>query len=253
MEFRNLIVEIEGSIAILKINRPQVLNAMNPETILELEKAVHKLNENPKVKVVIITGEGKAFVAGSDIPELTKMNPIKAREYSELGKRVLNYIENMGKPVIASINGYALGSGCELAMACDIRIASEEAKIGQPEVKLGLIPGHAGTQRLVRLVGLGKAKELIFTGDMITAEEAKEIGLVNKVVPAAELMEESKKLAKKIASVGRTAVKLAKLTINKSFIDFGGAYESETFAICFSTAEAKEGMQAFIEKRKPNW
>ena len=253
MEFKNLVVEIEDSIAILKINRPQVLNAMNPETILELEKAIHELNENSKVRVVIITGEGKAFVAGSDISELVKMDPIKAREYSELGKRVLNYIENMGKPVIASINGYALGSGCELAMACDIRIAAEGAKIGQPEVKLGLIPGHAGTQRLARLVGLGKAKELIFTGDMITADEAKEIGLVNKVVPSEKLLEESKELAKRIASVGRTAVKLAKLAINKSFIDFGGAYECETFAICFSTAEAKEGMRAFLEKRKPKW
>jgi enoyl-CoA hydratase len=253
MTFKNLLIEIEDSIAILKINRPKVLNAMNPETILELEKAVHELNENPKVKVIIITGEGKAFVSGSDISRLAGMDPIKAREYSELGHRVLDYIENMGKPVIASINGYALGSGCELAMACDIRIASAEAKLGQPETKLGLIPGHAGTQRLARLVGLGKAKELIFTGDMITAEEAKKIGLVNKIVPTEELMEESKKLAKKIASVGTTAVKLAKSTINKSFIDVGNAYESETFAICFSTDEAKEGMQAFLEKRKPKW
>jgi len=253
MEFKNLVVEVEDSIAILKINRPQVLNAMNPETILELEKAVHELNENSKVRVVIITGEGKAFAAGSDISELVKLDPIKAREYSELGHRVLNYIENMGKPVIAAINGYALGSGCELAMACDIRIAAEGARIGQPEVRLGLIPGHAGTQRLARLVGLGKAKELIFTGDTVAADEAKEIGLVNKVVPPEELLEESKNLAKRIASVGRTAVKLAKHTINKSFVDFGSAYESETFAICFSTAEAKEGMRAFLEKRKPNW
>ncbi len=253
MKYKNLIIDIEDRIAVLKINRPEVMNAMNPETILEFEQALHDLNDNLDVRVIIVTGEGKSFVSGSDISELAKMDSIKAREYSQFGKRVLNYLENMEKPVIAAINGYALGSGCELALACDIRIASERAKFGQPEVKLGLIPGHAGTQRLARIVGLGKAKELIFTGDLINANEAKEIGLVNKVVPQDNLLDEAKGLAKKILSGGPIAMRLAKSAINKSFIDPGSAYESEAFGICFSTPEAKEGMQAFLEKRKPKW
>lgn len=253
MAYKNLIVEIEDKIAVVKINRPEVMNAMNPETILEFERALHELSDNPDVRVVIVTGEGKSFVSGSDISQLAKMDSIKAREYSQFGQRVLNYLETMEKPVIAAINGYALGSGCELAMACDIRIASERAKFGQPEVKLGLIPGHAGTQRLARIVGLGKAKELIFTGDLIDADEAKAIELVNKVVPPDNLLDEARGMAKKILSGGPTAVKLAKSAINKSFIDPGSAYESEAFGICFSTLEAKEGMQAFLEKRKPNW
>ncbi|MDI6840556.1 MAG: enoyl-CoA hydratase-related protein [bacterium] len=253
MGYKNLVVEIGDKIAVVKINRPQVLNAMNPETILEFESSLHELNDNPNVGVIIVTGEGKSFVSGSDIAELSKMDSIKAREYSQLGQRVLNKIEGMAKPVIAAINGYALGSGCELAMACDVRVASDMAKFGQPEVKLGLIPGHAGTQRLARIVGLGKAKELVFTGDIIDANEAYRIGLVNKVVPAANLLDEAKSLAKKMLSVGPIALKLAKSAINKSFIDTGSAYESEAFGICFSTDEAKEGMKAFIEKRKPNW
>ncbi len=253
MKYNNLIVETEDGIAIVKINRPKVLNAVNKETLLELENAMHELNEDTKIRVIIITGEGKSFISGSDISRLKEFGPLEAREYSKLGHRVLDYIENMSKPVIAAINGYALGSGCELAMACDIRIAAENAKIGQPEVKLGVIPGHAGTQRLPKLVGIAKAKELIFTGDMITAQEAKDIGLVNKVVPPDKLMDDAKALAKKIISVGKNAVSLAKSAINKAFTDAGNAYEQEAFAVCFALDESKEGISAFLEKRKPNW
>ena len=180
----------------------------------------------------------------------------KREEYSQLGQRVLNYIENMEKPVIAAVNGFALGSGCELAMACDIRIASDKAKFGQPELKLGVIPGHAGTQRLVRLVGLGKAKELIFTGDIIDAQEALRIGLINKVVPPEELMNEVHKVAQKMLEMGPIAMKLAKTVINRGFdsnFTTASSYESEAFSICFSTSESKEGIQAFLEKRKPKW
>lgn len=256
MEYKYLLVEIKDGIAITKINRPNVLNAVDDDTILELELAMQTLNKDSSVKVIIITGEGKSFVSGSDIANLAKKDSIKAREYSQLGQRVLNYIENMEKPVIAAVNGFALGSGCELAMACDIRIASDKAKFGQPEVKLGVIPGHAGTQRLVRLVGLGKAKELIFTADIIDAQEALRIGLVNKVVAPEELMNEAIKVAQKIAAVGPIAVKLAKTVLNRGFdsnFTTASSYESEAFAICFSTAESKEGIQAFLEKRAPKW
>lgn len=253
MEFKNLIVEIEEKIGIIKINRPQKLNAIDPETLREFESAIKKLNENEEVRVLIITGEGKAFVSGSDISELSKMNPMEARAYSEMGHRILYYIENMEKPVIAAINGFALGTGCEIALACDIRIASTNAKFGQPEVKLGIIPGHGGTQRLAKIVGMGKAKELVLTGDIIDANTALSIGLVSKVVEQEKLIEEAKNLAKKLISVGKNAVKLAKSAINKSFTDIGIQYEQEVFGLCFSTDEAREGMQAFIEKRKPNW
>jgi enoyl-CoA hydratase len=185
------------------------------------------------------------------------MDSLAAREYSRVGQRVLWFIENMEKPVIAAINGFALGSGCEIAMACDIRLASEKAKLGQPEVKLGLIPGHAGTQRLARIVGIGKAKELIFTGDLIDAQEALRIRLVSKVVPPESLMDEAKGLARRIIdNAGPNAVRLAKTVLNRgtdSSLTTGISYEMEAFSILFSTEEAKEGMQAFLEKRKPKW
>ena len=256
MDYKNLIIETLEKIGIVKINRPEVLNAVNVETILEIEKAMHEFNDNKDILVVIITGEGKSFVSGSDISKLAKMDSLQAREYSQIGQRVLSFIENMEKPVIAAVNGYALGSGCEIAMACDIRIASEKAKFGQPEVKLGIIPGHAGTQRLARLVGVGKAKELIFTGDIIDAQEALRIGLVNKVVEPESLLEEVKDLANKIIAVGPTAVKLAKTVLNRGIdtnFTTASSYETEAFSLIFSTAEAKEGMKAFLEKRKPKW
>lgn len=256
MSFEYIAVEKEDMIGLVRINRPDVYNAVNVEAIVELEQAARAFDEDKDVRVVIITGEGKAFVSGSDISRLAEMDSIQAREYSQVGQRVLSFIENMEKPVIAAVNGFALGSGCELAMACDLRIASDKAKFGQPEVKLGLIPGHAGTQRLARIVGVAKAKELIFTGEMVDAAEALRIGLVNKVVPAEALMDEAKSIAKKIMDVGPTAVRIAKTVINRGIdanLRTANAVETEAFSILFSTDEAKEGMKAFLEKRKPEW
>lgn len=256
MAYKYIITETDERTGIVKINRPDVLNAVNVETMCELEDAVRKFGEDDKVAVIVVTGEGKSFVSGSDISRLAKMDSLAAREYSQIGQRVLSFIENIEKPVIAAVNGYALGSGCELAMACDMRVASEKAKFGQPEVKLGLIPGHAGTQRLARLVGLGKAKELIFTGDLIDAPEALRIGLVNRVVQPEKLMEETKAIAQKIIEVGPTAVRLAKTVLNRGIdtnLTTASSYEMEVFSMLFSTSEAKEGMKAFLEKRKPEW
>lgn len=256
MGFDNILVERDGKIGIVKINRPAVLNAVNVETILEIEKAMQALDDDKEISIIIITGEGKSFISGSDISRLAGMDQEKARQYSKDGDRVLNLIENLKKVVIAAVNGFALGSGCELAMACDIRIASEKAKFGQPEVKLGLIPGHAGTQRLARIVGASKAKELILTGDIIDAQEAFNIGLVNKIVSPENLIDEVKNLAQKIAANGPNAVMAAKSVINRGIdVDFNTAigYETEDFSALFSTDEAKEGMKAFLEKRKPEW
>lgn len=256
MDYKNLIVETIKKIGIVKINRPEVLNAVNMETILELEKVMHEFDDNEDILVIIITGEGKSFVSGSDISKLAQLDALQAREYSQIGQRVLSFIENMEKPVIAAVNGYALGSGCELAMACDIRIASDKAKFGQPEVKLGIIPGHAGTQRLARLVGISIAKELIFTGDIIDAQEALRIGLVNKVIEQESLLEEVNNIANKIVAVGPTAVRLAKTVINRGIdtnLTTASSYETEAFSVVFSTEEAREGIRAFLEKRKPNW
>ncbi|MCK4695087.1 MAG: enoyl-CoA hydratase/isomerase family protein [Candidatus Cloacimonetes bacterium] len=256
MDYKYLIVEQKEKIGYIKFNRPEVLNAVNIETVLEVEKVMHEFNDNKNILVIIITGEGKAFVAGSDISRLAKMDALEAREYSQVGQRILSFIENMEKPVIAAINGFALGSGCEIAMACDIRIASEKAKFGQPEVKLGIIPGHAGSQRLPRLVGIGKAKELIFTGDIIDANEALRIGLVNRVTTPESLMEEAKNIANKIIANGPTAVRVAKTVINRGIdtnLTTANSYEMEAFSMLFSTNEAKEGIKAFMEKRKPEW
>jgi len=256
MAYRFLIVAFDAKVGIITVNRPDVLNAVNIETILELEQAVKECNDNPDVCVIIITGKGKSFVSGSDISRLYEMGEAQAREYSMTGQRVLTSIENSRKPVIAAVNGFALGSGCEIAMACDIRIASLKAKFGQPEVKLGLIPGHAGTQRLSRLVGIGKAKELILTGDLIDAEEALRIGLADRVAAPDMLLEEAKTIAGKIADAGPNAVRTAKDVINRGFdVDMatGQEYEIDAFSRLFATDEAREGMKAFMEKRKPEW
>jgi enoyl-CoA hydratase len=257
MDFKNIVVEIKEKVGIVKMNRPEALNALNTETLNELSKAMHQLSfENEDVRVIILTGEGKAFVAGADIAEMKDMSAMEARKFSELGQRVFHFIATQEKPVIAGINGFALGGGCELALACDIRIASDKAKLGQPEVNLGVIPGFAGTQRLSRLVGTAKAKEMIFTGDMIDAQTAFSIGLVNQVVPADQLINVCIELANKIASKGPTAIKLAKTVINRGIqadLSTGSAYEKEAFGLCFATGEPKEGMSAFLEKRKPNW
>lgn len=256
MDYNNLIVEIKKDIGWIKMNRPQALNALNTETLSELEKAVESLDNNDSVKVLVITGEGKAFVAGADITEMKDMNSSEAINYSQTGHQVFLKIEHLEKPVIAAINGFALGGGCELAMACDLRIASENAKFGQPEVGLGIIPGYAGTQRLSRTVGIGKAKELIFTGDMIDAGTALSIGLVNTVVPADNLLEEAESVANIIASKSPIAIRKAKSVINRGFdTDFqtGCSYETEAFVECFTTGQPKEGMSAFLEKRSPKW
>ena len=257
MEFKNIIVEIKGKVGIVKINRPDALNALNTETLGELRKAMHNLSlDDENVRVIVLTGEGKAFVAGADISEMKDMSALQAREFSHLGQGVFNFIATQEKPVIGAVNGFALGGGCELALACDIRIASDKAKFGQPEVNLGVIPGFAGTQRLSRLVGIAKAKELIFSGDMVDAQTARAIGLVNHVVPVDQLMTTCMDLANKIASKGPAAVRLAKTVINKGLqadLTTGSWYEAEVFGLCFATGESKEGMSAFLEKRKPNW
>ena len=257
MELNNFIMSVEGGIGWLKVNRPKVLNALNTETVLELEKAIETLSGDDLVKVIIITGEGeKAFVAGADISAMRDMDSLQARTFAQAGQRVLAKVENVEKPVIAAINGFALGGGCELALACDIRIASENAKLGLPEVTLGIIPGFAGTQRLARLCGPGMAKELVFSGGMIDAQQAVKIGLVNRVVAPKNLLEEVEKLAKKIIANGPLAVRIAKTVINRgldSNFQTGSAYEAEAFGVCFSTKEPKEGMSAFLEKRRAEW
>ncbi|MBV7276175.1 short-chain-enoyl-CoA hydratase [Clostridiaceae bacterium UIB06] len=252
MEFKNITFVKEGKIGIVTLNRPKALNALNSETLRELDSAFDALHADKEILAVIITGEGKAFVAGADISEMKDLNTIEGREFGILGNKVFRKLENMGKPIIAAINGFALGGGCELSMACDIRIASAKAKFGQPESGLGITPGFGGTQRLPRLVGEGMAKELIFTGKIVDAKEALRIGLVNRVVEPEQLMDEVKALANTIAAQAPIAVKLCKTAINRGMqcdIDTGIAYEAEVFGQCFSTDDQKEGMTAFIEKR----
>ena len=257
MTYENLLVKIEGGVATVSVNRPKALNALNIVTIVELGQAFTALEQDVEVAVVILTGVGgKAFVAGADISRMAEFDALQAREFAHQGQAVLATIENLSKPVIAAINGFALGGGCELAMACDIRVATEGSKFGQPEVNLGLIPGFAGTQRLARLVGKGRAKELIFTGDMIDAAEACRIGLVNKVVAAEELFAVVTKMAQKIVSKGPLAVRLSKVAIDKGLEmtqEQGSAHEAELFALCFASPEHTEGIQAFLEKRAPNF
>jgi len=254
-EYTNLLLEIDSDgIGTVVINRPKALNALNAATIVELDKVFDDFATNNAVKVIIITGSGeKSFVAGADILEMKDKTAIEGRQLAQFAQAIFNKIENIAKPVIAAINGYALGGGCELAMACDIRIASEKAKFGQPEVSLGIPPGFGGTQRLARLVGKGRAKELLFTGDMIDAAEAYRIGLANQVVAPAELMDKAKAMAHKIISRAPIAVEVCKSAINKGLdvdLSSGIAYEAEVFGLCFATEDQKEGMTAFVEKRK---
>lgn len=256
MEFKNLIVEKNERICTIKINNPQTLNALNGEVLNELDLAFDLVSKDEEVAAVILTGEGKAFVAGADIAYMRGLNVEEGKKFAENGSRIFRKIEMLDKVVIAAVNGYALGGGCELAMACDIRIASEKAKFGQPEVGLGICPGFSGTQRLPRLVGLGRAKELILTGSHIDAQEAYRIGLANKVVNKDSLMEETYALAKKIVSNSRTAVKYSKEAIhrgNEADIETGIAIEANLFGLCFANEDQKEGMTAFIEKRLANF
>ncbi|RCK71797.1 MAG: Enoyl-CoA hydratase [Ignavibacteriae bacterium] len=257
MNYKTILVEISERIALITINRPDKLNAVNLEVIAELENVLNELENNSEVGVLILTGAGeKSFVAGSDISALAKFSPEQAKEYSIIGNRVLSKIQNYSKPVIAAINGFALGSGCEIALACHIRLASENAKFGQPEVNLGLIPGHGGTQRLARIVGIGKAFEMILTGINIDASEALKIGLVNKVVPQAELKNSAIELAKTILTKSPVAVGIAIKAINANLeksLSQGLILEAELFKECFSTEDFQEGTKAFLEKRKPNF
>lgn len=253
MEFESLLLDISEGIATVTINRPKALNAMNAGVLGELECAFTALHSNPEVGCIILTGSGeKAFVAGADISAMALLDAVTARDFALLGHRVMQLIEKGKKPVIAAVNGFALGGGCELAMGCDLRIASDNAKFGQPEVNLGVIPGFGGTQRLPRLVGKGRAMELVLTADLIDAQEALRIGLVNKVFPLAELLAETRKVAKKILAKGPVALRLAKEAICNGLemdLDRACAYEADLFGLCFATADQKEGMQAFLEKR----
>jgi enoyl-CoA hydratase len=257
MEFKNIILEKEAGTATLTINRVKALNALNKDTLMEIKEAVENVQDDKGIDVLIITGAGdKAFVAGADISYMLNINAMEGREFGLLGQKVMRLLETMDKPVIAAINGFCLGGGCELAMACDFRISSEKGKFGQPEVGLGVTPGFGGTQRLPRIVGTGMAKQLLYTGDMIDAYEALRIGLVNYVVPSENLMDEVKNIAGKITARGQVAVRFCKVAVNEGIqtdIDRAMTVEADLFGICFATEDQKEGMKAFIEKRKPGF
>jgi enoyl-CoA hydratase len=257
MAFDNLLLERDGAVAILTINRPKVLNALNTQTLDELRRAILELKQDDSTRVVVLTGAGeKSFVAGADINELAVQTPISGREHALRGQHVLDLIEHMGKPVIAAINGYALGGGCELAMACTLRLAAETARLGQPEIALGLIPGYGGTQRLARLVGKGAAMELMLTGAPISAADAWRIGLVNRVVPAGELQAAARTLAHQLATQAPIAMRYIIAAVNAgSEISFAEAcqYEATLFGLVASTDDMREGTAAFLEKRKASF
>ena len=250
----NLLLEVENGVALLTINRPKALNALNSETLAELNTCLAELENNDEVKVVILTGSGeKSFVAGADISEMVNATPAEGRKMGLLAREAFGRLENMPQVTIAAVNGFALGGGCEISMACDIRVASENAKFGQPECGLGILPGFGGTQRLPRLVGKGRAKELIFTCDMISADDAFRMGLANHVVPQAELIDYCKAMAGRIMKNGPLAVALAKQATNTGSdtdLDSGLKLEANLFGLSFSTADKMEGMTAFLEKRK---
>jgi enoyl-CoA hydratase len=257
MPFDNLLLERDDAVALVTINRPQVLNALNLATLDELRRVILDLKKDPSVRAVILTGSGdKAFVAGADVNELAVQTPIAGREHALAGQHVLDLLENMGKPVIAAINGYALGGGCELALACTLRIAADTARLGQPEINLGILPGYAGTQRLPRLVGKARAMELILTGAQISASEAERIGLVNRVVPAAVLLVEAKKLAAALSRQAPIAVRYIIDAINRGlempFVE-GCRFEATLFGLVASTEDMREGTRSFLEKRKPEF
>lgn len=257
MNFINLKFETSDNITLLTINREETLNSLNSDTIDEMIEAVAKLEQDQEVKIVIITGSGqKSFVAGGDISTMQSLQAHEARAVAQKAQHLFNSIEFGKKIYIAAINGYALGAGCELAMACDLRLAAEEAKLGQPEVKLGIIPGWGGTQRLPRLVGKGKAKELMLTGRMVCAQEAERIGLVNQIIPRSELLAQARSLAQQIAANSQLAVRLIKEAVDNGIemdIHRSFAYEAELFGLCFASNDQKEGMLAFLEKREAHW
>ena len=257
MSYQTLLYEERDGIGYVTINRPEKLNALNDQVMADLQACFESLQANAGVRAVILTGAGeKAFVAGADIGVLATQTPVEGKERSLRGQRTLDLIENLGKPVIAAINGFALGGGCELAMACTLRVAAENARLGQPEVKLGIVPGYAGTQRLPRLVGKGRALELILAGEPISAPEAWRIGLVNQVVAAGDLMAASEKVAGKILANGPLAVRFAMEAVNRGCEmtqDQGQFLEATLFGLCCATADMKEGTRAFLEKRPPKF
>lgn len=254
MDFENIVFEREGGIATVTINRPKALNALNQQTLEELLQCFTVIGEDASVQVVIVTGSGeKAFVAGADISNMQALDAIGGKAFGRLGHEVMDAVAGVPQPVIAAVNGFALGGGCELAIACDIRLASQNAKFGLPEVKLGVIPGFGGTQRLPRLIGKGLANELLFSGNMIDAEEAARIGLVNRVVPQDKLLETCRELAENIGARGPVAVRLCKESVSNGLemdLKRACAYERDLFALCFATDDQKEGMSAFLEKRE---
>jgi enoyl-CoA hydratase/carnithine racemase len=255
--FANILYETKGAIAYITFNRPKVLNALNKSVITELKTAFEAAREDSAVRGVILTGAGdKAFAAGADISEMLHDTPLEAGEKTRLGQALTTLIENLGKPVIAAVNGYALGGGCELAMACTIRLASETAKFGQPEVKIGIMPGYGGTQRLPRLVGKGRALQLILTGDVIGAEEAYRIGLVSEMVPSGSLIARAEAILKQINANAPQGVKFSIEAVNKGLdtsVDEGLLIEASLFALCASTEDKKEGTTAFLGKRAPQF
>jgi enoyl-CoA hydratase len=257
MSYKNILLNKENGVALLTINRPDKLNALNIETIGELSNALDGLDKDSSVKVIILTGSGeKAFVAGADIAEFAHFDLENGKKLSAEGHdKLFNKVEKMNKPVIAAVNGFALGGGLELAMSAHIRIASDNAKLGLPEVSLGVIPGYGGTQRLPQLIGRGRAAEMIFTAQMITAAQAEVFGLVNKVVPIAELLPACHELAGKIVKNSPTAIKHAIISLNAGFTDGANGYhvEIEEFGKCFDSGDFKEGTSAFLEKRKPDF
>jgi enoyl-CoA hydratase len=249
----NITYEVKGHVAVLTVNRPEALNALNTAVLQELAQAVNQAEADNDVYVLVLTGAGKAFVAGADISQMRDYSAVEAKAFAEYANNLFSKIEGMSKPSIAAVNGYALGGGCELCMSCDIRLAGTKAKFGQPETGLGITPGFGGTQRLPRLVGVSKAKEMIFTAETIGAEEALRIGLVSKVVPDEELLNTALEMANKIAGNAQIAVRQSKDAINKGMqcdIHTGLSYEAQAFSVCFSTEDQKDAMTAFMNKSK---
>ncbi|GLI36139.1 enoyl-CoA hydratase-related protein [Desulforhabdus amnigena] len=257
MAYENILFEVKDGVGVLTFNRPKALNALNPKTLEEVESVIDATRKDENIRVLVLTGAGdKAFVAGADISEFPKMNPLQARMFAEKGQEVFFKLEQLPKPVLACVNGFALGGGCEIAMSCDFIYASDKAKFGQPEVNLGVIPGFGGTQRLARLIGRAKAKELCMTGEMIDAQQAKDLGLVAKVFPADQLMEETMKVAKLLSTRGQGVLRSIKQVVDRGMdvdLKTGCALEAEAFGVCFASQDAKEGVSAFLEKRKPQF
>jgi len=257
MEYNNIVVQVKEGIAKITFNRPEVLNALNSDLLKEFSHALDEITADEDVRGLILTGAGeKSFIAGADIREFPTFNALKAKSFSEMGHSLMNKLQELPIPVIAAVNGFALGGGCEIAMACDFIYASENAMFGLPEITLGIIPGFGGTQRLSRLIGMSMAKEMIFTGKMISADVAKGIGMVNKVCPLEKLMDEVITTTKTIASKGKVSVRAAKQAINNGVnidLSTGCRIEIDAFALCFTSLDAKEGALAFLEKRKADF